>query len=628
MVDGLHADAYDALVTAAETYRAAIVVRLAGEAGLRTAEITRVTPGDLRQSDAAADAFLLAVPADPDAGDENEDEDGSRGGRETVDRETVDRETIDRETVVPSSLAADLRRYAESAGIAPDDPFVDVSSRRVQMIVAETAERAATRTDGAVPDGVTPSDLRATFARRLLVDRGVSPHVVREAGGWQTLGSLDGYLGPLDGAAIAAAVAETDGDGSTTPSTETAPRSTVLTGFEAIADAGGGDGVGDAGSAGDVDRSGDADGVDGAADPEDDSPLTAVPNRLVATGRWGEAWVVRGRADGRRTEVLGAAGVDRVTLGDRDLSSGPWRDALVDGNPAASDGHPAVDGRPTVAVPVRHRDATHGVLCVVAADDTPVSDAERRALSALGRCLGWAVTAGRWRDLLHSDAVTEVEFRTAAAGAFLARASAALGCRIELSSTVSVDADASRFYLSVSGARPQAIADIVDDADGVSDLRVIETREDGCAVSVRVEGGSAVRALTEHGATVRDATATDGDVRVVADLPEGASVRPVAAGLRDRFPDARLVSKESIARSPLTESSLREGVADRFTDRQWAALSAAYHGGYFDWPRGSTAEEVADAMDVSSPTFHNHLRKAQRALLDGLFEDERRRDRP
>ncbi|OYR83879.1 hypothetical protein DJ72_06595, partial [Halorubrum distributum] len=37
-------------------------------------------------------------------------------------------------------------------------------------------------------------------------------------------------------------------------------------------------------------------------------------------------------------------------------------------------------------------------------------------------------------------------------------------------------------------------------------------------------------------------------------------------------------------------------------------------------------EEVADAMGVSSPTFHNHLRKAQRALLDGVFEDDA--DRP
>jgi len=277
---------------------------------------------------------------------------------------------------------------------------------------------------------------------------------------------------------------------------------------------------------------------------------------------------------------------------------------------------------------------THGALCVVgdgessAASVPSVSSVERREIAALGRCLGWAVTAGRWRDLLHSDAVTEVEFHTGDEGAFLARASAALGCRIELASTVAVDDDASRFYLSVVGARPQALADAVDGASGVSDLRVIETREDGCDVSARVEGGSAVRTLTEHGATVRDATAENGRVRVVADLPEGADVRPVADGFRAAFADARLASKESVVRSARSEDSLREGVADRFTDRQWAALSAAYHGGYFDWPRGSTAEEVADAMDVSSPTFHNHLRKAQRRLLNELFEDGRGARRP
>jgi predicted DNA binding protein len=101
----------------------------------------------------------------------------------------------------------------------------------------------------------------------------------------------------------------------------------------------------------------------------------------------------------------------------------------------------------------------------------------------------------------------------------------------------------------------------------------------------------------------------------------------VADGLRAAFEDARLASKESVPRSSRSESSFREGVAERFTDRQWAALSAAYHGGYFDWPRGSTAEEVADAMGVSSPTFHNHLRKAQRALLDGLFDEEHRERR-
>ncbi|WP_435073641.1 bacterio-opsin activator domain-containing protein [Halorubrum sp. HHNYT27] len=586
MVDGLSADAYDALVTAAETYRAALVVRLAGEAGLRTGEITRVAPRHLRDAGVASDVCLLAIPeADTTGPDENSG--GPADGEAPTDG-------FDRETVVPASLAAELRRYAESECIDDEEPFVGVSPRRVQMIVSDTAERAAARTDGAAPSDVTPRDLRYTFARRLLVDRGVDPHAVREAGGWETLGPLDGFLGPLDGRAVAEAFA--DPSASDPDATAGGGESTALGGFEALADG--------------EDRS---------------SPLATVPERLVDSDRWAEAWVVRGSVDGGRPEVTGAAGVDREVLVDRGVTrDDQWLDAVAGGDAVATTAETTTGSRPGLAVPVSYRDITHGALCVVARNDAPVTSVERRELVALGRCLGWAVTAGRWRDLLHSDAVTEVEFHTADERAFLARASAALGCQIDLRSTVGITDDASRLYLSVSSARPQGLAAVVDEVSGVSDLRVVETRADGCSVSVRVESGSAVRTLTKHGATVRDATAADGSVSVVAHLPEGADVRPVANGLRAAFDDARLASKESVARSSRSESSFREGVADRFTDRQWAALSAAYHGGYFDWPRGSTAEEVADAMDVSSPTFHNHLRKAQRALLDGLFEDQHR----
>jgi predicted DNA binding protein len=31
---------------------------------------------------------------------------------------------------------------------------------------------------------------------------------------------------------------------------------------------------------------------------------------------------------------------------------------------------------------------------------------------------------------------------------------------------------------------------------------------------------------------------------------------------------------------------------------------------------------LADTLDISSPTLHNHLRKAQRSILDELFDDD------
>jgi len=576
MVDGLDADAYDALVTAAETYRAALVVRLAGEAGLRTEEIPRVAPRHLREAESTPGARILSVPA-------SDDGDGDAGVAAT------DSGRVDRETVVSASLAADLDRYATSEELDDDEPYVDVSPRRIQMIVSETAARAADLIDGALDERVTPSLLRKTFARRLLVDRDVDPRAVRDAGGWESLGTLDPYLDPLDGESLAAAIAD---DGDPADSAAGATGTTALSGFEALADPGSAD------------------------------PVTVVPGGLIEADRWAEAWVVRRAVGGERTDVAAAAGVDPEALADRVAAAeGPWLDAIADGAPAATDGGQGTTGRPALAVPVTYEGVVHGALCVVAADDDLVGETERRALVALGRCLGRAITADRWRELLHSDAVTEVEFHTADEKAFLARASDRLDCRIELASTVDVDDDASRAYLSVDGARPQDVAAVVETATGVTDFRVIETREDGCSASLRIADSSLVRALIDHGATVREASAADGRVRVVADFPEGTNVRPIADGLRGRFADVRLASKESVARSPRAESSLRDGVGDRFTDRQWAALSAAYHGGYFDWPRGSTAEEVADAMGVSSPTFHNHLRKAQRALLDGVFED-------
>ncbi|SMO67610.1 bacterio-opsin activator domain-containing protein [Halorubrum cibi] len=573
MSEALSADSYDALVAAAETYRAAVVVRLTGEAGLRAAEIPRVRPCDLGESPAAEGTFLLAVPA-------------ASGAMKTEGVEASDDPVpIDRETVVPASLAADLRRYAESEGLAAEDPFVGVSTRRVQMLVRETADRARERRDDPALSSVTPRDLRRTFARRLLVDRGVDPHVVREAGGWETMDALDDHLDPLDGEAVATAVA---GGGRDSPDV-------------------GGDARVDW-----TDRGGDR---DGDTDDRQGATLTLV-----------RAFEAVAEVPDR--EALFETVVDRASETDR------WREARIRRESSASESEPgderaerSVEDDRWLSVPIGHWETTYGTLRLLP-DGAPAGPAERREAEALGRCLGWAVTAGRWRDLLRSDAVTEVEFHTEAEAAFLASASAALNCRIELESTVAVSGSASRWYLSVTGAGPQAVADAVDVADGVSELRVIETREDGCAVSARATGGSIVRALTGHGAAVREAVAEDGRVRVVADLPDGTDVRPIADDLREVFPDARLVSKESVARSPRTESALREEVVDRLTDRQWATLSAAYHSGYFDWPRGSTAEEVADAMDVSSPTFHNHLRKAERALLETLFEERDARDRP
>ncbi|WP_223302167.1 helix-turn-helix domain-containing protein [Haladaptatus sp. R4] len=61
-------------------------------------------------------------------------------------------------------------------------------------------------------------------------------------------------------------------------------------------------------------------------------------------------------------------------------------------------------------------------------------------------------------------------------------------------------------------------------------------------------------------------------------------------------------------------------LAESLTDRQRTALETAYLAGFFEWPRNSTGEEVAELLDVSAPTFHQHLRHAQSKLLKTFFD--------
>jgi predicted DNA binding protein len=63
-------------------------------------------------------------------------------------------------------------------------------------------------------------------------------------------------------------------------------------------------------------------------------------------------------------------------------------------------------------------------------------------------------------------------------------------------------------------------------------------------------------------------------------------------------------------------------VLEDLTDRQRDALEAAYRAGYFAWPRESTAEDVAESLDLTSPTLHSHLRKAESVILSRLLDGE------
>lgn len=54
--------------------------------------------------------------------------------------------------------------------------------------------------------------------------------------------------------------------------------------------------------------------------------------------------------------------------------------------------------------------------------------------------------------------------------------------------------------------------------------------------------------------------------------------------------------------------------------RQRETMYTAVQEGYYQWPREISADEIADSMGISGPTFLEHLRTGEKKLINKLFE--------
>ncbi|SDQ46462.1 bacterio-opsin activator domain-containing protein [Natronobacterium texcoconense] len=334
------------------------------------------------------------------------------------------------------------------------------------------------------------------------------------------------------------------------------------------------------------------------------------------------AWIDRTTMVDRREEWRAASGVDPDAI-DEVVPDG-WDPEPDDGIDVV-DVTAEVDDEPfegaIARVPLAYGETTYGTLAVATDRSVAFDRDERDWLTTIGRQVGYAITAVRRRNLLLSDHVVEFELECTDDRSFFVDVSDRLECRFELDSVVPVSESTQLYYFRLEGASPADVFDLAAVEEEVTDYRLIETYEDGWRVEFVVEGSSTMLTLSEYGVTVRTATIEDGVGTITAECAADADLRTIVNGFRATFPDSELVGKRESDRTVRTAREFREGLEDRLTDRQISSLRAAYFGGYYDWPRESTAEEVADAMGISSPTLHNHLRKGQHELLRTFFDE-------
>jgi Predicted DNA binding protein len=560
---------YEQLRRSTDTHREELLVRLCGETGLRAREVARVRPGDVT----------------------------SHGGQGSTPYFLTVRERNggDREAFLSARVAHDFWQYVRSNALDTDEAVVDVTPRRIQMLVREVGERAAEWTGRPTLSTVTPSALRRFFARTLLVEHGVDPRVVTAIGGWE---SVDTLL--PDGA----------------PPT----RDEVVAAFEQLT-------LDDAGETGrlrgvvaTLDRVGEALSTAGSREDIERDACRA----LVENGTYAAAWVME--QERRRERVVARAhagenpdrfeGSSDTTIIGQALRTG--RVLVAPDRPRPT----ATERGLLAAIPLVHGEATYGVLVVRADDRGAFDDPERTLLSNLGRRVGLTVTATERRQLLFGDTVVTLTFQYDDDGV-LVDLSSSLGCALDLEGIVAAGAHSLLCFVAVTGAPAERILEWTAGSEGLGDARLIRSYDEGGLLEVVVERNSPALPLTERGGSVSGIHVEGGRARLVAEFAPNVDVRGLVESLRSKFGSIELRSKREITPTEQTSTGFRESVEQRLTGKQESVLRAAYHAGYFEWPRGSTAEELAESMEVSSPTLHNHLRRAQQKLLSTLFaEDE------
>jgi len=292
------------------------------------------------------------------------------------------------------------------------------------------------------------------------------------------------------------------------------------------------------------------------------------------------------------------------------------------------------DDRFWTIVPLVYGRTVYGALGLRSGDEDPaLTGREREVLAELGELIGQAIDAVEARRLLAAESVVELELHCSDADEPLVRA-AAEADRLTVNGLVPDTGDGHVAYVGVEGGAAEAAATTL--ADGDDATRVIrgaegdgdgDGDEEGGLVEWTVPAETALGTLVARGAKVLEGTVEDGVARFSAEVASDADVRALVERVQAAYPDTRLESVTGHDRPVERADSVPGETVEDLTERQQEALEAAYRAGYYDWPRESTAEEVAETLDISAPTLHAHLRKAEGSLLEDLFDHEAERPR-
>ncbi len=362
-----------------------------------------------------------------------------------------------------------------------------------------------------------------------------------------------------------------------------------------------------------------------------------VCERLAATDSYQFAWIGDVDTNTQTVNLRTEAGVedylDDVTISvdpADERSEGPTGRALRTGevdvtNDVRTEGRHGpwestveeYDFRSSAAIPVVHEGTTYGVLNVYAARPDAFTGTELDVITQLGEIVGHSIAATERKRALMSDELVELDFQIEDVLAAFGASESSNGT-ITLDGTVAVGGGEFLVYGTATPDAVDTLHALVDAIPYWDDVTVETGDEDPATFELRTTDPPVLSVVASLGGYIDNAVIEDADLRLTIHLAPTADVRRVIDAVEDAYPGAEMLRRRQMSRERGGSERAQRALSE-LTDRQRTALEVAHHAGFFEWPREATGEEVAESIGVAPPTFHQHLRKAERKIFDAVF---------
>lgn len=275
------------------------------------------------------------------------------------------------------------------------------------------------------------------------------------------------------------------------------------------------------------------------------------------------------------------------------------------------------------AVPIVYDDFLYGVVSIYGDDRDAFDEPLRDTLAELGETIAYAITAVKRKSALADSGVDTVELEIELTGdSLFRRLAGALETQLTFEgATIRDDGGPTVFAVANSDAVTEHSSDLRS-LEGVHDVSIIAESEDETLLQLQCSEPFLGSVVDTDGGTLRTFVAADDETRATIEVPESVEVRELLSGLNRRGFSASMVARrEQSTTQPTIDVAARNALLAELTDRQQEVVQTAYHGGYFEWPRHTNGDELADSLEISPPAFHKHVRAVEQKLFATIFDE-------